>query len=51
MAQAAYAYAVALLLLANSVNTPAIALQVLDVIAGLYFVVVGCIAGWFAARD
>jgi hypothetical protein len=51
MAQAGFAYLVAILLLANSVNGVPAWLQITDVVVAVYFAVVGSIAGWLAARD
>jgi hypothetical protein len=51
MLQAAFAYLVAILLVANSVNVESLPLQIIDFVAGVYFAVVGSIAGWIATRD
>lgn len=51
MGQVLFAYLIAILLIVNSVNSSIPALQVLDLVAGVYFAVVGSIAGWIAARD
>lgn len=50
MFQAFFCYVFALLFIANSVNTDILALQFLDGAAAGYFLVIGAITGWLAAR-
>lgn len=50
MLQVVYCYGFGLLGFVNSVNTPSLALQIVNVLAGGFFLVIGSIAGWQHAR-
>jgi hypothetical protein len=51
MLQAFYCFVLAVLLTADSVNVQHPVLQGVNFIAGVYFAVMGAVAGWLAARD
>jgi hypothetical protein len=50
MMQTIFAFLVGFLFIVNSVNTPSMALQVIDTVAGVYFVVMGAVSGWLYAN-
>jgi hypothetical protein len=51
MGQVVFTFAVGFLFIVNSVNTATPLLQVIDMVAGIYFVGMGAILGWIKARD
>jgi hypothetical protein len=51
MMQAAFSYVIGLLFIINSVNTQLDVLEWVDMIVGVYFVIMGSIIGWMSARE